>query len=472
MRFVSLVIVALLSVMGAQPALADHDITVTFDDLDEIPDGAEEPPGPWDGFIDARDDEARTTIVKGFVGEAARVVIPALTHRGAGGILRMDPTPDEAWFRYYLRLDSWNASSSGKLPGFAGLYSDSARGCIPSAEESPGWSARTMYEATGTEGAQPGRVRLGTYLYHLGQAGTCGDQILWQPGVVEQGRWYCVEGHVKMNTPGSADGLVEAWVDGAASLRWPDVELRRVGEESIGVRHFWNNIYFGGSVVNSSDLTSTVDQIAVSHGGRIWCVDPFVDDDESPHQADLGELYARSVLLGCGERLACPDDQLTRGQMAALLARALGLNRTSSPFSDTEGHFAENDIGALAAAGITKGCTPTRFCPEDPVSRAEMAVFLDRAFGLDPGASAFDDVSGHWAEASIVALAAAGITKGCTPTSFCPDVAVSRGQVATFLRRGFGFSLAPASVGFADGRLGELAPGTFDDTAEPEVDLD
>lgn len=455
-------------------ALADHDIVVGFDDVGEIPDGETEPIGPWDGFVDARDDADRTDLIRGFVSNGVRVTIPAYTHRGIGGILRMDPNTDEGWYRYYLRLDQWNATSSGKLPGLSGLYSTSGRGCIPSSEASPGWSARTMFEATGTEGAGDGEVRLGTYLYHLDQGGTCGDQILWQPGVIQQDRWYCIEGHVRMNTPGQNDGLVDAWVDRVPTLRWPDVAFRRVGEEDIGVRHLWANIYFGGTVVNPTDLRVSIDEIEFSHTGRIGCIDPFTDDNTSIHEPDLDELYTRGVLFGCGDRLACPRATITRGEMAALLARALALASGPAVFSDVGGHFAEADIGALAAAGITRGCTSTRFCPDEPVTRGQMAAFLTRAFDLTPGEDAFFDDDGHWAEASIDALAASGITKGCDDDAYCPDALVTREQMATFLRRALGYELPPATVGYASAeRVGILVEGGFgDDTGEPAPVLD
>lgn len=474
----------LLVVMPAAPSLADHDISIPFEDIYELPEDAEpdaEPPGAWAEFIDARDDDNRTTAINGYIGDGVRVTVPAFTNRGIGGILRMDPTYDEAWFRYYLRLDSWNASSSGKLPGMAGLYSSSARGCIPSTEASPGWSARTMFEATGTEGAGPGEVRLGTYLYHLDQEGTCGDQILWQPGVIQQDRWYCIEGRVRMNTPGEQDGRVDAWVDGARALSWPGVAFRRADEADIGVRHFWANVYFGGSVVNASDLTASIDQLVFSHSGRIWCSDPFVDDNESDHETDLEELYARSILLGCADRRACPDATITRGEMAALLRRALRLPTGPDAFSDDEDSPFEADINSLAAAGITRGCTSTRFCPDDPVTRAQMAAFLTRAFQLREGAglNLFGDDDGSVFESDIDRLATARVTLGCNPpdnTSYCPDADVTRGQMASFLRRALGYPVGAANIGFADddaGRLGELVENSFEgDDGEPAPVLD
>jgi hypothetical protein len=352
------------------------------------------------------------------------------------------------------------------------LYGSSARGCIRSTETNPGWSARTEFRPTGSDGAGEGEVRLGTYLYHLDQAGDCGDQILWQPGVIQQNRWYCIEGHVRMNTLGNADGRVDAWVDGIPALRWPGVAFRRSTEDTIGVRHFWMNIYFGGTTVNSTDLVAAVDQVVVSDTGRVGCLDPFSDDNGNAHEADLNELHARGLFFGCANGLACPTQGLTRAQMAALLSRALDLPPGPDAFSDDDGHWAEAAIDALAASGITKGCGPSGFCPERQVTRAEMAVFLQRAFHLPAGPDAFSDDDGHWAEAAIDALAASGITKGCGQARFCPDAVLHRDEMATFLRRALGFDLPPATLGYAGERIGELAPGTLDDSADPVPVLD
>ncbi|MGF1668357.1 MAG: S-layer homology domain-containing protein [Acidimicrobiia bacterium] len=49
-------------------------------------------------------------------------------------------------------------------------------------------------------------------------------------------------------------------------------------------------------------------------------------------------------------------------------------------FSDDNGSVFESDIEALAASGITRGCGPESFCPDDPVTRQQMASFLVRAF--------------------------------------------------------------------------------------------
>src|SRR5690606_10420923 len=86
--------------------------------------------------------------------------------------------------------------------------------------------------------------------------------------------------------------------------------------------------------------------------------------------------------------------RVSRGQMAAFLVRALGLPAAANRFVDDDGSVFEGDIGALAAAGITRGCNPPandEFCPDQPVSRGQMAAFLVRALSLPAGANLFGD---------------------------------------------------------------------------------
>lgn len=164
---------------------------------------------------------------------------------------------------------------------------------------------------------------------------------------------------------------------------------------------------------------------------------PFRDDDGSVHEPNIAFIYERGITTGCEDEYYCPSDQVTRGQMAAFLARALALVPAGeNPFSDVVGGVFVDNIVAIYEAGITLGCTEGEYCPEDPVSRAQMASFLDRAFGLPETdqVGVFSDAAGVHAEA-IDRLAAAGITTGCTETEYCPDDAVTRAQMASFIAR-------------------------------------
>ena len=105
-------------------------------------------------------------------------------------------------------------------------------------------------------------------------------------------------------------------------------------------------------------------------------------------------------------------------------------------------HWAWAFVEALAAEGLTTGCAPRQYCPALLVSRAEMAIFLER--GLHGGGyvpppatgTVFTDVpASHWAAAWIEQFAADGITSGCAPSQFCPDALVNRAEMAVFLLR-------------------------------------
>lgn len=170
-------------------------------------------------------------------------------------------------------------------------------------------------------------------------------------------------------------------------------------------------------------------------------VRPFDDIADSVHLAAIVELADAGIVDGCGPRRFCPNDPIARTTMAQVLARALDVPPADTDhFSDDDGLDAEPAINALAAAGVVEGCRDgTVYCPDGPVTRARMASYLARAFALAATeADFFDDDDGHHHEDNINRLAAAGVTVGCTPERFCVRGSVTRGQIASFVARGLG----------------------------------
>lgn len=383
-------------------------------------------------------DMTRTQRTRGFVGNGLEVVIPPGGFRGFGPYARLPQPVDQAWFRYNVRLVDFRPVSSGKLPGLADAsVTVNAKGCNPSTESDPGWSARLMFDTTGTGAAGPGEVPIGYYLYHLGQAGDCGDELMFDTAL-RQERWTCIEGRVKMNTLGQSDGLIQAWMDGELVYTRTGLAFRRANESGVAIREMWDNVYFGGSYATPNNLSLVIDDMVVSDSGRVGCIDPFTDDNDSIHEAALTELYARGLIYGCDVRLACPTQSLTRAEFAAMLQRVIGSPSGPDAFADDSGHWGEGVLNSLAAAGIIKGCNPpanTMVCPDAPVTRAEVAALLRRALRLPSGPDVFSDDDGHWAESDINALAAAGITKGCDEAGYCPERTMFRMEAATFMLR-------------------------------------
>jgi hypothetical protein len=170
----------------------------------------------------------------------------------------------------------------------------------------------------------------------------------------------------------------------------------------------------------------------------------FRDDDGNFHEGNIEAIAAAGITTGCtGPDLYCPRGEVTRGQMAAFLDRALHPPAsTVDYFTDDGGSSFEGAINRIAAAGITLGCGPKLYCPNAPITRGQMASFLVRAFGYPAdGQNRFDDDNGSTHEDAINRLAGAGITNGCATRRFCPDHRVTRDQMASFLARALG--LAP-----------------------------
>jgi hypothetical protein len=102
-------------------------------------------------------------------------------------------------------------------------------------------------------------------------------------------------------------------------------------------------------------------------------------------------LYNAGITTGCttSPPMYCPESSVTRGQMAVFIERAMGnLSPTPSPsgmFADVPpGHSFKAFIEEFYNDGITAGCTtsPLMYCPDNPVTRGQMAVFIARAFNI------------------------------------------------------------------------------------------
>ena len=147
-----------------------------------------------------------------------------------------------------------------------------------------------------------------------------------------------------------------------------------------------------------------------------------------------------------------PTDPVSRAEMASVVVWALELPAADEDyFLDDDGSVHESSINALRKAGITLSCGagPDRYCPSDPVSRAEMASVVVWALEL-PAADEdyFLDDDGSVHESSINALRKAGITRGCGagPDHYCPSNPVSRAQMESLIVRAFGLETLVARL--------------------------
>jgi hypothetical protein len=188
---------------------------------------------------------------------------------------------------------------------------------------------------------------------------------------------------------------------------------------------------------------------------------PFTDvAPTNPFFNFINSMYELGITAGClgNPPQYCPDSTTTRGQMAVFLITAIeGSNNfsytatpyfTDVPASDPFFKF----IQKLRDLGITSGCSPTTFCPSDPITRGQMAVFVIKArYGTInftyPTTPYFTDVPTTNAFFPFVQkMAQTGITAGCAPGLYCPDQSLTRGQMAVFIITGLLNQLLPVST--------------------------
>ncbi|MGQ0607238.1 MAG: glycosyl hydrolase family 18 protein [Chloroflexota bacterium] len=253
--------------------------------------------------------------------------------------------------------------------------------------------------------------RAGYYTLHRSKAAEHGRR--WDP--VGRVPWYAFW-----------DSTHDTWVQGY----YDDVHSLTAKYDLVNVRDLrgvgiWHMLMDG----TRRELWNTLD----ANFQGIW----FEDIIGSRFRADILWIAEEGITGGCGFERFCPKNTVTREQMASFLARALDLpNATRDYFADDDTSPHESDINRVAAAGITGGCGANRFCPRNGVTREQMASFLVRALKLPASTRDFftdDSASAH--ESDINRLAQAGITGGCTTTTFCPRAVVIREQMAAFLHR-------------------------------------
>lgn len=165
----------------------------------------------------------------------------------------------------------------------------------------------------------------------------------------------------------------------------------------------------------------------------------FTDIAGHTHETGVALLARQGSARGHGDGTYRPQQALTRGQQASLVARALRLAPADEPtgLRDTAGTAHAAAIDAVVQAGLARGYDDGTFQPEAMVTRGQTATMLAAALQL-PAVTAvgFTDTAADAHAPGIDALAAAGIVGGYGDGSYRPSLPVRRGQLATALSSG------------------------------------
>lgn len=161
----------------------------------------------------------------------------------------------------------------------------------------------------------------------------------------------------------------------------------------------------------------------------------------SPHYTNIHQLSKRGVINGYANGLFKPEESVKRGQAAKMLANILGLdteNVKNPNFTDiSSDHPYYGAIAALAERGILNGFTDKTYRPNETLTRGQMAKIVAKAFDLPTTSddAPFTDIVNSPYKSNIATLYVHGVTKGKTATIFDASSAVTRGQLATFIVR-------------------------------------
>lgn len=168
----------------------------------------------------------RITSLKGKIGAANGSACWQMNHTS------YDELYVSFWFKFNNNIDF---VKGGKIPGFAG-GGTAAEGRFRDPDGTNGWSARIAWRDNGD---------IIQYVYHPNQPGKYADNMFWNKGgqkYIKPGTWHHMETHIKMNTPGQNDGIIQSWFDGELALDRQNMRFRDVDTFAIDqllFMHFW-----------------------------------------------------------------------------------------------------------------------------------------------------------------------------------------------------------------------------------------
>ena len=265
--------------------------------------------------------------------------------------------------------------------------------------------------------------------------------------------------------PGTADGWVDLLV-GVAATSAAIIELRAGAPYDVQVRAVnsagpgpWSSTV-SAEPSNTADLAdgctgaTTAERRSSARRRRPPAAaqpvleNYFTDIGHVQLRDEINKIAAADITVGCESQPPqfCPDQPVTRGQLALFLARTFRLIPSDSyphddpGFKDTPS-FLASSAAAVAFASVVEPCDEQQhlFCPDLVVTRGQAAIALARVLKLtaSDGEPAFIDTPDPATSDAATALAAAGVTLGCDEQGprFCPQQDLKRHHLAAFLSR-------------------------------------
>ena len=278
-------------------------------------------------------------------------------------------------------------------------------------------------------GITPGKSRLSVQFKSQKDTGISGYELLYKETGTEKEETMRVDADAE-----------SASIFGLDAGKTYDVSLKAyvtvVEEEEYD---YETESYIGGPTDYFGEASDVVTSGAVLPGS------PFDDVNEEDYFFDaVNWAVKKSITKGTSDTSFSPAAACTRGQAVTFLWRAHGSEKVSdieNPFTDVkeEDYFYDAVLWAIKNE-VTNGMTETSFGPEETCTRGQIVTFLWRAEGKPEAAAAisFTDVEQQsFCYEPVRWAVEKEITQGTSEKTFSPEQNCTRGQIVTFLYRGY-----------------------------------
>lgn len=197
---------------------------------------------------------------------------------------------------------------------------------------------------------------------------------------------------------------------------------------------------------NINSLTNSIYSV-------IWSSKEFIDVESHWAKEAVNDMGSRLIISGIGEGIFEPDRDITRGEFAAIVVRALGIMRAGTgkdAFSDvTKDAWYYDAVSIANEYGIISGYGNGKFGPTDNISREEAMSIIERAMVITGLKEELEDSevnklletfgdsgeAANWAKNSIASCIQAEIVSGRDGKIIAPKDNIIRAEVAVIVRR-------------------------------------
>ncbi len=114
------------------------------------------------------------------------------------------------------------------------------------------------------------------------------------------------------------------------------------------------------------------------NGGKSFFTDITAD---TPYASDIKKVTASGIIRGHYNGAFYPDAALSRAELIEAFCKTADITEYECSFEDTKNHPSEKEIEYAYRMGFIKPVSEKRFHPDEPVSRKDAVVFINRFLG-------------------------------------------------------------------------------------------